>query len=226
MNPKQAYAGILPAEPMVIPRNTVLLLYSPTGVVSATMTPRRGQAPWIFDFNGLGVDTVLPVDGNLWGLAQSVGAGSVSYVYFPRDLAQAIRLDTVSPLLTLLPVTITANGGFRAIGIFPLLGTGTIGLWGPASGPLTVYRYLITRIVIIAPSGGGTFSLNTSVQGDANIPIASSVVLAPGASWSLGPEPGATVVSPGLYMDPLDAIYLTVTVPNFAALIEGYAVPF
>jgi hypothetical protein len=115
MLPRQAYAGTLPGEPMIVPRNTVLLLYNPSGSVTATMYPRRGMAAWSINFTDYGSDTLVPVDGLLWGTAVSSGTGSIAYVYFPRDLVQSIRFDTVSPQLILgligSVVGHTYNGG-------------------------------------------------------------------------------------------------------------------
>jgi hypothetical protein len=99
MNPKQAYAGQLPTEPMVIPPNTVLLLYGPSGNVSANMIPRRGMSDWVVDFNGLGADSLVPIDGKFWGLVYATGPGTIQFVYFPRDLVPAVRFDTVKPVI-------------------------------------------------------------------------------------------------------------------------------
>ena len=96
---KQSYAGVVPGLPMTIPRNTVLLVYGPIGQVTITMGARGGMNPWVMNLAPYGQDTVVPVDGRLWGTISASGPGTVQYVYFPRDLTPAFRLDTVSPLL-------------------------------------------------------------------------------------------------------------------------------
>ncbi len=97
---RRAYSGLLGSEPMTIPRGVVLVLYAPVSSPVVTVEGRRGTI-WTLDFTGLGKDSIVPVDGSVWGTARlTSGPGtSISYTYFPRDLAPRFRLDTVSPLL-------------------------------------------------------------------------------------------------------------------------------
>jgi hypothetical protein len=97
MNPKQAYAGQLPVEPMVIPRNAVLMVYSPDGAVQSNAIPRNGMANWVVDFTELGPGSKLLIDGKIWGLCFATGTGTLNYVYLPRDLAAGI--DFASPVI-------------------------------------------------------------------------------------------------------------------------------
>lgn len=116
MKRKESYAGQLPALPMVIPRDTCLVLYGPVGSVQATMIPRKGQAPWVIDFTPYGQDTQVPVIGDLWGLAYASGEGTIQYVYQPVEWHNPLRFDTINPLLVsqTLPATGTSGGLYNS----------------------------------------------------------------------------------------------------------------
>jgi hypothetical protein len=94
ITPKQAYAGTLPSQPMVIPKNTVVMLYNPSGSVGFSATPLRGQAPWSVNLASFGGATKILIDGRLWGTVVSTGSGSIQYVYLPRDLAAGIEFSS------------------------------------------------------------------------------------------------------------------------------------
>ena len=113
MRRRQAYASSLPAEPMAIPRNAVLVLYAPSGSVSVTATHRSGSKPWTVDLSALGMATTIPLDGRFYSTAFASGAGSVGYYYSARELAPRFFLDTVSPGIP-TSNSVASNGGSSA----------------------------------------------------------------------------------------------------------------
>ena len=94
---RKQYSGPLTAARMVIPKDMVCLVYGPSGAVTITAEPRNGSSPWSIDMSPYGRDTVVPVDGMMFGYVSSSGTGTVQYVLMARNIAPMLKLDTVSP---------------------------------------------------------------------------------------------------------------------------------
>lgn len=104
---KNAYAGTLGSLPMAIPRTFVCILFAPLGTVQTTASFLNGSKALIIDWSAYGPDSSFPLDSAMFGYVSASGSGTIQYAFLPRDLAQAVRFDTVSPLLK---GTLTVNG--------------------------------------------------------------------------------------------------------------------
>jgi hypothetical protein len=175
---------------MVIPKDTVLLLYSPVGSPIATMAPRKGMAPWVVNFSAFGKDTQIPIDGHLWGSAVFSGSGSIQYVYLPRDLVNAVHLDTVSPLLAgTLVVTatgsVTVTGGTITVsGNVGITGTPAVSISGTPTVTITSGAITITA---------GTVTLNGANRAALLASQASGSITAPGTATATLTVPASTI---------------------------------
>ena len=102
-----AYSGTVGALPMPIPRGTVCLLFSPVGAVTTVAAFLNGSRSLSIDWSPFGPDSSFPLDSALFGTVSASGSGSIQYAFLPRDLATAVRFDSVSPLLK---GTLTVDG--------------------------------------------------------------------------------------------------------------------
>lgn len=98
MNPKEAYSGIVPYEPMPMRRNVVVLLYptAPGTSGEVIVAFRNGSAPTNISI-GYGQHFALfPLDGRIVSWVALV-SGVVSYYVTERDLARAFLSTAASP---------------------------------------------------------------------------------------------------------------------------------
>ena len=84
---------------MAIPREVVCILFAPSGTVSTSASFLNGSNALSIDWSAYGPDSSFPLDGSLFGYVSASGSGTIQYAFLPRDLAQAVRFDTVSPIL-------------------------------------------------------------------------------------------------------------------------------
>ncbi len=189
MKKSQAYAGPLQTTRMVIPSDTVLLLYSPSGNPQVTIRPRKGQANWVLDFTSMGLDSTVAVDGTVWGTVQlTSSSGTIQYVYFARSLATQFKLDTVSPLL---------KGVINISGSVSISGTPSVSISGTPNVNISN-----TGAISVSISGtpsvdiGSTGSVNIgSITGGVTIPVSGTVSISGTPSVSISGTPSVSISS-------------------------------
>ena len=128
MRKSQAFAGTLGALPMAIPREVVCILFAPSGTVSTSASFLNGSNALSIDWSAYGPDSSFPLDGSLFGYVSASGSGTIQYAFLPRDLAQAVRFDTVSPLL---------KGTLTVDGTVVISGTPSVSIIGTPSVTIT-----------------------------------------------------------------------------------------
>ena len=194
------WAGTLGALPMPIPKDTVCLLFSPSGSVTTTALFKSGSAPLKVDWSTFGPDSSFPLDSRLFGYVSASGAGTIQFCFLPRDIAQAVRFDTVSPIsnssLTQLNSILAALQGTLTVGNTEF--SNLAGILSALQGTLAVDNSEFANLASILTALQGTLATEATVIGNSGggSPVLESALLSTGTTaaatitFNAGPPSG------------------------------------
>jgi hypothetical protein len=215
MRKKQAYAGLVPSEPMVVPRNTICMLFPPTpgasGIVQVNF--RNGSDPLQVGVGYGEPFALLPADGQIVSTVSLV-SGTVDYYYSSRDIAPGFLSQASSKGSTPIGLEIELNAT-GATTIFTA--TGIAYVLAIAVAATTASGSPIVSLVVDRQDG---YSDETIYSHASPVNIVASTL------------PGATVALPGggLILYDGDALVVEVgsgdvTTPTSFATVTGYQEP-
>ena len=216
MNKKQAYSGLVNAEPQVVAWNTVVMVYPPAPGDFGTVLVqfRNGSASTEIDVGYGQPFSVLPLDGRIVSYVQ-LTAGTLNYYTTSRDLAAAFQSAAASP------------GGAQEVSSGVLLtGTGQQVIY---TCPPNARAFLYSLSIVNTSSSTVVVTLqNLRASGGVNnitpvagVTVPAAVGIVPG-TFQLGSEPNCDLELPSDMLPLLPGDYLRAKAATGNVISVGY----